>query len=112
MFQKIIKINMDIVIDIIYKHKKCHYHIRCILGYIKITKCGKLCRFEYTYSDLHVCYFLCSLKNEVFELDVFPDCEINGWLQQEKKSFFIYIQISIHLFWRQRIFSLAPFFPA
>jgi hypothetical protein len=40
------KINIDIVNGITYKHEFFNYEIICIVGYAKIKKFGKICRLE------------------------------------------------------------------
>jgi hypothetical protein len=42
-FQKIMKINLDIVNDVTNKNAKFYYKIICIVGYKKITKSDKIC---------------------------------------------------------------------
>jgi hypothetical protein len=40
------KINMDIVNNVTYKHAKLYYKILYVISYIKITKSDKICRFK------------------------------------------------------------------
>jgi hypothetical protein len=42
MFQKIMKINKNIVNDVICKYPKFYYEILYIVGYTKITKSAKI----------------------------------------------------------------------
>jgi hypothetical protein len=69
MFQKIMKINQDIVNDVIYKYAKFYYEILCIVGYTKITKSGKIYIFEVYILRSRCLSFLCSPKYKVFEQD-------------------------------------------
>jgi hypothetical protein len=70
MFQKIMKINQDIVNDVIYKYAKFYYKILCIVGYAKITKSGKIYRFEVYILRSRRLSFLCSPKYKVFEQNI------------------------------------------
>jgi hypothetical protein len=58
------KMNWDMVNDVTYKYAKLCYEILCIVGYIKIKNMIKIVDLKYT--DLDVCYFLCSSKYKVF----------------------------------------------
>jgi hypothetical protein len=46
MFQKIMEINLDIVINRTYKLAKFYYEILYIIGFTKITKSDKFCRLK------------------------------------------------------------------
>jgi hypothetical protein len=59
MFQKIMKINQDIVNDVIYTYAKFYYEFFCIVGYTKITKSGKIYRFEVYILRSRLLSFLC-----------------------------------------------------
>jgi hypothetical protein len=61
------KINQDIVNDVIYKYAKFYYKILCIEGYTKITKSSKIYRFEVYILRSRRLSFLCSPKYKVFE---------------------------------------------
>jgi hypothetical protein len=63
------KINQDMVNDVIYKYAKFYYEILCIMGYTKITKYGKIYRFEVYILRSRRLSFLCSLKYKVFKQD-------------------------------------------
>jgi hypothetical protein len=63
------KINQDMVNDVIYKYAKFYYEILCIMGYTKITKYGKIYRFKVYILRSRRLLFLCSLKYKVFEQD-------------------------------------------
>jgi hypothetical protein len=75
------KINLDIVNGITYKHK---FFLRNTL-YCKLhknNKSGKICRLEiYVLRSRHVS-FLCSPKYKVFEYDFLHIYEINSGLHQ------------------------------
>jgi hypothetical protein len=45
-FQKVMKTNVDIFNDVTYKHAKKLYEILFIVGYTKMKKSAKICRFE------------------------------------------------------------------
>jgi hypothetical protein len=74
------KINQDIVNDVIYKYVKFHYEILCIAGYTKITKFGKVYRFELYILRSRRLLFLCSPKYNVFEQEFLHVGGINSWL--------------------------------
>jgi hypothetical protein len=59
------KINIDIVNDVICKHTKFHYKILYIMSYIKITKSHKFvdCKI-YIFKSIYL-LFLCSPKYNV-----------------------------------------------
>jgi hypothetical protein len=54
------KINQNIVNDVIYKYAKFYYEILYIVAYTKIKKLTKFVDLKYTYSDLEVCHFCVS----------------------------------------------------
>jgi hypothetical protein len=74
------KINLGIVNDVTYKHAKFYYEILCIVSYTKITKSGKICRFEIYILRSRRLSFLCSLNCKVFDHDFLHVCGINSWL--------------------------------
>jgi hypothetical protein len=74
------KINLDIVNDVTYKHAKFQYEIRYIMGYTKNTNYGNICRFENIYNRSTRLSFLCSPKYKVFEYEILRVCRINSWL--------------------------------
>jgi hypothetical protein len=65
------KINLDIVNDVIYKYANIDYEILCIMGYTKITKSDKTYRFKIYILLSRYLLFLCSSKYNVFEHDCF-----------------------------------------
>jgi hypothetical protein len=89
MFQKIRKINQNIVNDVIYKYVKFYYEILCIVGYIikKSSKIynfflqkSKIYRFEVYILRSRRLSFLCSPKYSVFEQKFLHIGGINSWL--------------------------------
>jgi hypothetical protein len=69
LLSKIMKINQDIVNDVIYTYAEIYYKILCIVIYTKITKSDKICGFEiYILRSRHL-LFLCSPKYKVLEQD-------------------------------------------
>jgi hypothetical protein len=75
------KINPNIVNDVISRHEKFHNKILCIVIYTKITKSSKICRFKvYILRSTHLT-FLCSPNYKAFELDFLHVSGINSWLQ-------------------------------
>jgi hypothetical protein len=59
------KINLDIINDATYKHAKFYYEILYTVGYTKIKKSNKVCRFEiYILRSRHL-PVLCSPKYKV-----------------------------------------------
>jgi hypothetical protein len=40
------KINLDVVNNVTYKHAKYYYKILCVVGYTKIIKSDKIYRFK------------------------------------------------------------------
>jgi hypothetical protein len=46
------KINLDIINDVTYKHAKFYYEILYTVGYTKIKKSNKICRFENIHSQI------------------------------------------------------------
>jgi hypothetical protein len=74
------KINLNIVNDVINKYAKIDYEILCIVGYTKITKSDKIYRFEiYILKSRHLS-FLCSTKYNVFEHEFLHFCGTNSCL--------------------------------
>jgi hypothetical protein len=63
------KLDQDMVNDMIYKYAKFYYKILCIMGYTKITNYGKIYRFEVYILRSRRLSFLCSPKYKVFEQD-------------------------------------------
>jgi hypothetical protein len=74
------KINLDIVNDVTYKHAKFQYKILYIMGYKKMTNYGNICRFENIHNRSTRLPFLCSLKYKVFDYKFLYFCRINSWL--------------------------------
>jgi hypothetical protein len=74
------KINLDIVNDVTYKHAKFQYEIRYIMGYTKMANCGNICRFENIHNRSTCLVLLCSQKYKVFEYGFLHVCRINSWL--------------------------------
>jgi hypothetical protein len=68
-FQKIIKINYNIVSVVVYKYAKFYYGLLCFVSYTKITKFDKICKFEIYILRSRCLLFLCSLKYKLFEQD-------------------------------------------
>jgi hypothetical protein len=75
------KINLDIVNDVTYKHVKFQYYkIRYIMGYTKIKNYGNICRFENIYNRSTRLSFLCSPKYKIFEYEILHIYRIKSWL--------------------------------
>jgi hypothetical protein len=72
------EINQDIVNDVIYKYAKFYYDFFCIVGYTKITKSDKICRFEIYILRSRRFSFLCSPKYKVFAQDFLHAGAINS----------------------------------
>jgi hypothetical protein len=74
------KINEDIVNDVIYKYAKFYYKILCIVGYTKITKSSKIYRFKVYILRPRRLSFLCSLKYIILKKDFLHAGGINCWI--------------------------------
>jgi hypothetical protein len=74
------KINLDMVNDIIYNYVKFYCKILYIMGYTKITRSDKICRFEIYIHRSRRLSFLCSLKYKKVRHIFFYICGINSWL--------------------------------
>jgi hypothetical protein len=72
------KVNLDIVNDLTYKHVKFQYEIHYIMGYTKITNYGNICRFENIHNRFTCLSFLCSQKYKVFEYEFLHVYRINS----------------------------------
>jgi hypothetical protein len=68
------KINLDKVNDVTYKHVKFHYEILSIVSYTKIINSEKICRFEDTHTQTTCLSFLCSPGYNEFEHDFLQIC--------------------------------------
>jgi hypothetical protein len=82
------KINLYISNDVIYKYANFYYEILYIVGYIKITKSDKICRFEIYILRSRCLPFLCSPNYKVFEYDFLHICGIKSWLHMKIYSKF------------------------
>jgi hypothetical protein len=81
-----VKINWDIVNDVIYKYEKFHYFI---VGYTKITKSDKLYRFKIYILRSRWLLFLFSQEYKVFEHVFLHVGGINSWLHTNIFSIFL-----------------------
>jgi hypothetical protein len=61
-------------------YAKFHSKILCIVGYTKIIKSNKICRFETYILRFRCLSFLCSPKYKVFIQDFLHVGGINCWL--------------------------------
>jgi hypothetical protein len=73
------KINVYIVNDVTYNHEISYYEILCIVGYAKIIKFDKKCRFENIVTQI-LAFFLCSPKIKVFKPYFLHVYGIYSWL--------------------------------
>jgi hypothetical protein len=104
-----VKINQDIVNDVIYKYAKFYYEILCIVGYTKIRKFDKIYRFEIYILRSRCFSFLCSPKYKVFEQDVLHIGGINSWLHANIFSNFLKTQkYDFQFFFFEKTRSLVP----
>jgi hypothetical protein len=74
------KINLDIVNNVTYKHVKFQYKICYIMDFTKMTNYGNIYRFENIHNRSTRLLFLCSQKYKVFWIWIFKRCRINSFL--------------------------------
>jgi hypothetical protein len=105
------KINWDIVNDVMYKYENFHYEILFIVEYTKITKSDKLYRFKIYIFRSRSLLFLCSQGYKVFEHDFLHIGGINSWLHANIFSFFLKLRNMIFSFFFKKQDHWCPCAP-